>query len=984
MSRLPGGGLIDRSTPLRFSFDGKGYTGFAGDTLASALIANDVRLVGRSFKYHRPRGILTAGSEETNALVTLRTDARAEPNTRATTVDLYDGLAAESQNRWPSLAFDLMAINQLFAPLLVAGFYYKTFMWPPSFWEKVYEPLIRRMAGLGRLSGRPDPDVYDRNHGFCDLLVIGAGPAGLGAALTAGRAGARVILCNEEGLMGGRLLAERHEVDGEPGSDWAQRVVAELASLPNVRLMPRCSVFGVFDGREYGAIERLADHMAEPADGQPRQRYWKIVARRAVLASGALERPLVFGGNDRPGVMMASAMSTYVNRYAVVPGKRAVIFTTSDSGWLTARDLLAQGVDVAAIVEARPEKPAAAFLAGHDIEILTGAVVTEAIGSDLRAVRVREAEGRHRRIACDMLGMSGGWNPSIGLASHLGERPVWHASRQNFFADKAPPGMIVAGAANGRYALAEALADGCRSGARVAAELGFRDGPVDLPRTSVDPVEAQPLWYVAGSRGKAFVDFQNDVTDADIRLAAREGFTALEHMKRYTTLGMGTDQGKMSVPNGHAILADASGTALADIGTILSRPPYQPVAIGALAGRLRDEHYRPVRLTSGHQWALEQSATFVDVERWKRARWFARPGDTHWQDAVNREVVAVRTAVGICDVSTLGKVDIQGPDAATLIDRLYINSFQKLPVGRARYGVMLREDGFVFDDGTVTRFSGDRYFLTTTTGNAARVMQHIDYCRQVLWPELDVQVCSVTEQWATYAVAGPLSRGLLQAFLPQTDLSNKGLAYLEATECEWGESPLRLVRISFSGELGYEINVPARYGDKFVRALFNAGQPFGLIPYGTEALRVLRIEKGHVAGSELNGQTTAADLGLARLMSTNKDFIGRVMAMRPGLCDPIRPALVGLRAVDRRSVIRAGAHLLPLGAKAAARHGQGHVTSATWSANLGHSIALALLEHGPERHGQHIMVHDPVRGNPVEAEICSPIFIDPEGEHVRG
>ncbi len=985
MSRLSSGGLIDRSRPLSFTFDGRAMTGFTGDTLASALVANDVRLVGRSFKYHRPRGILTAGAEEPNALVTLRSGARAEPNSRATTVELFDGLEASSQNRWPSLSFDLMAVNQIAAPLFVAGFYYKTFMWPAKLWERLYEPLIRRAAGLGALSGEPDPDSYDKGFAFCDLLVIGGGPAGLAAALTAGRAGLRVMLADDDHCFGGRLLAERHEVDGMAGHEWAAVATAELAALPNVTLMPRSTVFGVYDGREYGIVERVADHLPAPGEGQPRQRLWRVIASQALLASGAIERPITFGGNDRPGVMMAGAVSAYVNRFAAAPGRRAVVFTSGDSGWRVAEDLLAAGVELLAIVDARTvlSAPSPAIVAAG-VEIVAGGRVTDTRGSPLHSVEVIDSRGHRRRFAADLLAVSGGWNPTIGLGSHLGGKPVWSDAIHAFVPGAMPQGLRAVGAASGALSLGSAIAEGHAAAADVVAQSRRTPAPSLAIRTSDDPASTGALFHVPERRTKAFVDFQHDVTDEDVALAAREGFASIEHMKRYTTLGMATDQGKTSQIGGHALLAAATGRSIAEAGTILSRPPWLPVAIGALAGPHRGEHFRPVRKTASHDWAAANGATFVDAGQWKRAQWFARPGETHWRQSVDREVKAVRESVGICDVSTLGKIDVHGPDAAALLDRLYINLFSTLPVGKARYGVMLREDGFVMDDGTTTRFADDRFFLTTTTANAARVMQHIDHARQVIWPDLDVTATSVTEQWATYAVAGPRSRALMQALLPAADLSNDGFPYMAAAELRWQGMPLRLFRLSFSGELAYEVSVPAKGGMLLLRALIAAGEPLGAQPYGTEALGVLRIEKGHAAGNELNGQTTAADLGMGRMMSKKKDFIGRVMAARPALADPARPRLVGLRAVDAAATLRAGAHLLAPRAAPVAANDEGYVTSAAWSPTLGCAIALGLLRHGAERHGEEIILHDPVRGPDVRAIVCDPVFVDPQGERVRG
>ncbi len=985
MSRLLKGGLIDRDSPLAFIFDGKSYRGFEGDTLASALVANDVRLVGRSFKYHRPRGILTAGSEEPNALVTLRTGARAEPNTRATTVPLFEGLEAFSQNCWPSPSFDLMSVNQIFSSIFVAGFYYKTFMWPAKAWEKLYEPLIRRAAGLGKLSMLPDPDTYDREHGFCDLLVVGAGPAGIAAALTAGRAGLRVIIANEDVLLGGRLLSERLEVNGEAGHLWAKGAAAELRSMPNVRVLDRTTVFGVYDGREYGAIERVSDHLAQPLPGQPRQRFWKIAAKQAILATGAIERPIVFGGNDRPGVMTASAVSTYINRFAAAPGHRAVVFTSTDSGWSTVGDLQHAGIEIAAVVDARVGGHA---LSNHarltGLPVHTGAVITDAVGKTVKAVDIRDADGRTSRIACDFVAVAGGWNPAIGIGSNMGARPAWAEAIQSFLLESAPPGLVPAGAAAGRFSLREALESGVRA-ASAAVDASGKETPAG-PHflASEDPARVAAIWHVPTRKTKAFVDFQHDVTDMDVELAAREGFVSIEHLKRYTTLGMATDQGKTGQLNGHALLAAATGKTIAEAGTILSRPPYLPVAIGAFAGHHREADFRPVRKTASHEWAIAQGATFVDAGQWKRAQWFSRPGERDWLETVNREVTSTRSGVGICDVSTLGKIDVQGPDAANLLDRLYINMFSTLAIGKARYGVMLRDDGIVMDDGTTTRFAEDRFFVTTTTVNAAKVMQHIDYARQVLWPDLDVQATSVTEQWATYAVAGPHSRALLQKAFPHFDLSNEAFPFMAAAETSWNGQPARIYRLSFSGEMAFEVSVPARDGHALVLALFEAGRELDVVPYGTEALGVMRIEKGHPAGNELNGMTTAGDLGMERMMSRKKDFIGRVMAGRPGMADPERPALVGLRPVRKNERIRAGAHLLSPGAAPIARNDEGYVTSAAWSPTIDSSIALALLRHGPERHGERIIVHDPVRGFDVEAKICNPVFVDLEGARVRG
>lgn len=984
-NRLPVGGSIDRTRPLRFSFDGRSFSGFDGDTLASALIANGVQVVGRSFKYHRPRGIYGAGSEEPNALVTHRSGAQAEPNTRATTLQLYDGLVAASQNRWPSLGFDVMAVGQLFSPLLAAGFYYKTFMWPAAFWEKVYEPLIRRAAGLGKLSELPDPDTYDLEHAFCDVLIIGAGPAGLSAAISVAHSGARVILVEEDWLLGGRALSEKHEIDGVGASRWAQEIGRELASLDNVRILTRTTVFGAYDG-EYAAVERLTDHVAHSPVGRPRQRLWKIVAKRAVLATGAIERSLAFGNNDRTGVMMASALSVYINRFGVAPGRQVAIFTTTDSGWRLVDDLLTAKVPIAAVIDARATAPSTvvsrANAAGVPIHMNT--VVTDVHGRTVRALDLRHASGKKHRISADTLAVSGGWNPTISLACHLGARPTWSDEIHSFMFDRPPPGWSIVGAAAGRFSFADAIIGGRMAGERIATELGFTVASLPAPKCSDDAVSSSPLWHIPGGRAKVFVDLQNDVTATDIAIAAREGFVSVEHLKRYTTLGMATDQGKLGQINGHALLAKHTNRSIGDVGTIAPRPPFVPVAIGVLAGHHRDEHFRPTRLTSSHRWAAEHGATFVDAAAWKRAQWFTQPSDSDWLASVSREVVATRSSVGVCDVSTLGKIDVQGPDAAAFLDRLYINMMSTLAVGKVRYGLMLREDGFVMDDGTVTRFGPEHFFVTTTTVNAGKVMQHIDFCRQVLWPDLDVQAVSATEQWAQFSIAGPNSRALLQALLPNVTLTNEAMPYMAAASIDWAGIPARLYRVSFSGELAYEIGVPARYGDSLIRALMQAGQSLGVVAYGVEALNVMRIEKGHVGGSELNGQTTATDLGLGRMMSTKKDFIGRVLAGRPALVDADRLRLVGLRSLQADAKFEAGAHLLATDARRIAANDEGHVTSTAYSPNLGGWIGLGLLKRGHERVGQRVCAYDPVRKRDTQVEVCSPIFLDPEGVRLRG
>ncbi|OUR75439.1 hypothetical protein A9Q83_18675 [Alphaproteobacteria bacterium 46_93_T64] len=974
--RLSSGGLIDRNKPIQFTFDGKTYSGFEGDVLASALIANGVNLMGRSFKYHRPRGPVTAGSSEPNALVEIGEGGRKEPNVRATMAEVSSGLVAKSQNRWPSLDYDIGAINQILSPFLVAGFYYKTFMWPKSFWEKIYEPLIRKAAGLGSATYKADPDRYEKAYDTCDLLVIGSGPAGLMAALVAARSGARVIIADEGAILGGSLLYEDEMISGKSARNWLSEAVAELSSMDEVRVLPRTTVFGWYDGNIFGAHERVQKHVANPSLFKPVERTWRINAKRAVLASGAEERPLVFGGNDRPGVMLASAIRTYLARFAVSPGKRAVVFTNNSSGYEAARALIAKGVDVAAVLDSRLEISDPDL---GEVPVIRGAVITDVKGGkEITSVEYSAGKGS-QRINCDFVAMSGGWNPIVHLACHRGKKPVWSEDIAAFVSPDVGEGLVAVGAAAGKFLLSECLADGAEKGLAAVQSLGFEVAINDVPNVSSNQTfSISPLWSVAQSTGKAFVDFQNDVTVNDVPLAAREGYTDVELTKRYTTLGMATDQGKLSNINGLAILAEATGKSISDVGTTTYRPNYSPVSFGALSGPFRGHHFQPSRLTPTHQWAKEHTAVFVETGLWYRPMWFTRQGDATWQDSMIREVKNTRENVGVCDVSTLGKIDVQGPDAAEFMNRLYCNGWKKLPVGRARYGLMLREDGLVYDDGTSSRLSDDHYFMTTTTAKAAGVLSHMEFCLQALWPELDVQCVSVTEQWAQLAVAGPQARSTMQKIVAD-DISDDAFPYMGAREVtlECGIKA-RLFRISFSGELAYELSVPADFGDLIIRLIMNAGAEFGIMPYGTEALKVMRIEKGHVAGGELNGTTTAYDLGLGKMMSTKKDYIGRVMATREAFHEPNRWNVVGLLPLNKTEEILPGAHILNIGDEPSMKNDQGYITSSTYSPMAEQWIALALVNNGRKRYDEVVQVWDDLRKNYVHATICDPVFYDKE------
>ncbi|TDV33829.1 heterotetrameric sarcosine oxidase alpha subunit [Paraburkholderia caballeronis] len=986
-SRLTSGGRIDRGTVINFTFNGRQYQGCRGDTLASALLANGLLFVARSWKYHRPRGIMTAGVEEPNAIVQLESGPWSVPNARGTEIELYEGLVATSVNAVPSIERDRMALNGRISRFIPAGFYYKTFMYPRRFWP-IYEDAIRQAAGLGKSPEVGDADRYDKRFAHCDMLVVGGGPAGLAAARTAALSGARTILVDDQPELGGSLLSMPDRIDGKPALEWVAGVRSELAACKDVIVLNRSTAFGYQDHNLVTVTQRLTDHLPVGQRRGSRELLWKIRARHVVLATGAHERPIVFGNNDLPGVMLATAVSSYMHRYAVLPGRNAVVFVNNDSAYRSALDLAARGARVT-IIDPRPDSwgKLAREARAAGVETLYQSVVVQALGkTSVTSVEVAGFAGdvvgsKRRKIACDLLVVSGGYSPVLHLFAQSGGKARWDDARSCFVPGQGIQAQTCVGAANGEFTLKGALIEGACSASLVLRSAGFE--PVDLITSNADETaEAplMPLWLVGdgklAARGpKQFVDFQNDVSAADIFLAAREGFESVEHVKRYTAMGFGTDQGKLGNINGMAILAGALGRTISDTGTTTFRPNYTPVTFGAFAGRELGDKFDPVRKTCFHEWHVENGAVFEDVGNWKRPWYFPLTGeDMH--AAVRRECLSVRTGVGMMDASTLGKIDIQGPDAAKLLNWVYTNAWSKLDVGRARYGLMLNENGMVFDDGVTVRLAEDHFMMTTTTGGAGRVMTWLERWLQTEWPDLRVRLTSVTDHWATIAVAGPHSRKVLQKVCSDIDFDRVRFPFMSYRNGTVAGVSARVMRISFSGELAYEINIPANFGRGVWEALMEAGREYGITPYGTEALHVLRAEKGFIIiGQDTDGSMTPIDLGMSGLVSKAKDFLGKRSLSRSDTAAAGRKQLVGLLNANPAEVIPEGSQIV---GTQEGRTMLGHVTSSYFSPILGKSIALAVVKGGHAMLGQHVYV--PLAdGRTIKAAIADTVFYDKEG-----
>ena len=1001
--RATSGAATSSQTPVRFSFDGKSYTGFAGDTLASALLANNVHLVGRSFKYHRPRGIMAAGAEEANALVQVGIGGRVEPNLRATQVELYDGLVAKSQNRFPSLKFDVGEVNSLLSRFFPAGFYYKTFMWPASFWMS-YEKVIRHAAGLGKVGDdHNDPDRYEKRHAHFEIVVVGGGACGLMAAHEAAKSGKRVLICEDGPRFGGWLNSISDvQIDGQNAQDWIAATLAQLEAMENVTVLARTSLFGYGDHNYLTLAERVTDHLADKPAHLPRMRMWKVRAGQVILATGAIERPLVFSGNDLPGVMLASAAQTYLGEYGVLPGRRAVVMTNNDAAWQTAFALQQAGCLIKAIVDTRPAPTAALMRQAKalNIEVLAGHGITAAHGH-LKVARVEvsplsaegtDVTGDAAHIDCDCVLMSGGLSPVVHLHSQARGKLMWDEKTLCFRPSTTHEAEQSVGACNGSFDLQKGLREAVAAASRAAKAVGQPIEAGDVPVVSAPRINRAPMaiWSIPngqgeGEGGKAFVDFQNDVTASDIKLAVREGYHSVEHVKRYTTTGMATDQGKTSNINALAILSEQLGEAIPEVGTTTFRMPYTPTSMGMIAGRAIAGLFDPVRTTPMDSWHRQAGAEFEHVGQWMRAWYYPKTGES-MAEAVNREVIAARQTAGLLDASTLGKIDIKGPDAAEFLNRIYTNGWLKLGIGKCRYGLMCKDDGMVMDDGVTTRLAEDHFHMTTTTGGAAGVLDWLEEWLQTEWPELEVYLTSVTEQWAVATLSGPAAKDILNAAGSDIDLSDEAFSFMSMKQGHISGLPARVFRISFTGELSYEINVPARYGAALWSTLMKAGEPFGITPYGTEAMHVLRGEKGFIiVGQETDGTVTPLDLGMDWIVSKTKpDFIGKRALERASMADPSRKKLVGLLTEDPQQVIPEGAHAVLDPNQPAPMEMLGHVTSSYFSPNLGHSIAMALLKGGHERMGQTVYIPMLDGQPPIKARITKTSFYDPEGDRLNG
>ena len=992
--RLDNIGYINRDKKISFTFNGKKYFGYEGDTLASALLANGIHLVGRSFKYHRPRGFFGAGVDEPNAKVQLYKGAKTEPNANATEVELVEGLIVKSQNCWPSVSFDFGAINNLFQKFFPAGFYYKTFMWPKSFWYKVYEPIIRKAAGLGVAPLKPDPDRYEHKYEYCDVLIAGSGPSGLASALAAAKNGARVILAEDKSRFGGSLLVDEVTIGNKKGKEWADEAISQLKSMPNVIVKNRSQVFGYYDHNMMVMFEKTRDHIENPNKFTPRQKLWYIRAKEIVISTGSLERPLIFGNNDRPGILLSSAAKEYLKVYGVLVGRKPIIFTNNDSAYDTAIEFKKNGINPL-VVDTRTNSDSSVISEAKNLNI--DIKFSHGIANTKGHLKVNSATiGKFNsdkssyenleEVSCDCICVSGNWTPTVHLSSQSGNKLKFNETIDAFIPSQSRQKESTIGSANGSFTLKQALEDGFNKGFELSNKITNKNSKSTAPTSNERSYgEHDKFWCMPLPKNKhykRFVDFQNDVAVSDIELAVREGFRSIEHVKRYTTLGMATDQGKTSNLNGLQLVSNIEGKIVPEVGHTTFRPPYTAVTIGTIVGREVGKHYRPTRKSPMHEWHEKNNAVFVDAGLWLRPRYYKQDNES-LEEAAKREANNVRKNVGVCDVTSLGKIDIKGPDTAEFLNRIYTNAWMKLPVGKARYGVMLREDGIVFDDGTTTRISENHFHMTTTTAQAVNVLAHLEYYLQVVWPELNVNVLSTTEQWAGAALAGPNSRELLSKLFPETNILNEALPFMGYKQSDLFGVPARIFRISFSGELAYEINVESSYGTFMWEKIIEFGQEMNIEPYGTEALSTLRIEMGHVAGSELDGRTIPYDVSLEGMLSKKKDFIGKRSLTREAFLNPKREKVVGVIPLDKKTTIPEGSHLVKDGNASSPNPKLGHVSASCWSVEYNNPFSLAIIQDGKNRIGEKLYAVSPLNNKNIAVEIVSSHYVDPKGERVR-
>ncbi len=992
--RLAKGGLINRDKKISFKFNGKKYFGFEGDTLASALIANGVHLVGRSFKYHRPRGFFGAGVDEPYALVQMNRNNEVDPNVRATEQELFEGLEAKSVNCWPNVDFDIGSINNFLNKFFPAGFYYKTFMWPKSFWYKVYEPIIRKAAGFGAASIKHDKERYEHKYEYCDLLITGSGPSGLASAYTAAKNGAKVILAEDKPRFGGSLLTSEVTIGNQSGQEWAEKIISELKSMPNVIVKNRSQVFGYYDHNMLVMSERISDHLPKTEKYSPKQRLWYIRAKEVVISSGSIERPLVFGNNDTPGVMLSSAAKEYLKVYGVLVGKKPIVFTNNDSGYETAIEFKKNGIDPI-VLDTRNDPNSEIIKEAQDlnINIKFSYVVVAAKGykkvksADIAKISNDKKDiSNIENIECDCICVSGFWTPTIHLASQSGNKTKFNEEIDAFIPSQSKQKETTLGSANGIFTLEETLKTSFEKVNKLSKQITNKENKISVPAVIEKKYSKHDkFWCVPlpeGKNYKRFLDFQNDVVVSDIELALREGYRSIEHVKRYTTLGMATDQGKTSNLNGLQLVSDVENKVVPQVGHTTFRPPYTPVSIGAIVGREVGKHSKPTRKSPMHYWHEKNNAVFVDAGVWLRPRYYKK-GSENLFEASKREAKNVRQNVGVCDVTTLGKIDIKGPDSAEFLNRVYTNAWLKLPVGKARYGVMLREDGIVMDDGTTTRISENHYHMTTTTAQAANVLSHLEYYLQLVWPELNVNVVSSTEQWAGAAIAGPKSRDVLQKLFPDLDVSNDGLPFMGYMEGNLFGINAKIYRISFSGELAYEVNVESDNGNFMWEKIIEIGKEYKIQPYGTEALSTLRIEMGHVAGSELDGRTIPYDNSLEGLVSKKKDFIGKRSLSKKAYITPDRQKVVGVVPLDKKTSIPEGSYIVKDPKAKLPNPKLGHVSASCWSVEHDNPFSLAIIKDGKNIIGQKLFALSPLKNKTIPVEIVSSHYVDPKGERVR-